>query len=97
MIDLKQGCIDYEELRKFVEGVKDLDTLVDLIKDNNEFNITNDLRDRGAIDLNYKSICATIIKENECYLSVDPFIEIWDKNGNLDFVNVNVSILKEYV
>ena len=63
---------------------------MELIYDNPKYNITNDLRDtRGCIDVNYKSICATI-QQKEDSLMVLGDIEVWDNNGSLDFVLVNM-------
>lgn len=61
MISIQKGLEDFNELRTTIKGVKDINTLVELIYDKPRYNITNDLRDtRGVIDINYKSICATI-------------------------------------
>lgn len=59
MIDIKKGIEDFKELENIVKEVNNIDVLVELFYND----ITNDLRDRkGLIDLNYKSICATIKK-----------------------------------
>ena len=90
MISIQKGLEDFNELRTTVKGVKDINTLVELIYDNPRYNITNDLRDtRGVIDINYKSICATI-QQKEDSLVVLGDVEVWDNDGNLDFVLVNM-------
>ena len=90
MINIHKGLQDYNELRTTINGVKDINSLVELIYDNPKYSITNDLRDtRGVIDLNFKNICATIKQENNG-LSVLPEVEVWDDSGNLDFVLVNM-------
>lgn len=90
MISIQKGLEDFNELRTIIKGVKDINTLVELIYDNPRYNITNDLRDtRGVIDLNFKNICATI-KQEENGLSVLPEVEVWDDSGNLDFVVVDM-------
>lgn len=90
MINIHKGLQDYNELRTTINGVKDINSLVELIYDNPKYSITNDLRDtRGVIDLNFKSICATI-KQEDNGLSVLPEVEVWDDSGNLDFVLVNM-------
>ena len=62
MINIHKGLEDFNELRTIIKGVKDINSLVELIYDNPKYDITNDLRDtRGVIDLNFKSICATIL------------------------------------
>lgn len=90
MISIKKGLEDFHELRTTIKGVKDINTLVELIYDNPRYNITNDLRDtEGVIDINYKSICATIQqKENSLVVLGD--VEIWDNDGGLGFVLVNI-------
>ena len=90
MISIQKGLEDFNELRTTIKGVKDINTLVELIYDNPRYNITNDLRDtRGVIDINYKSICATIQqKENSLVVLGD--VEVWDNDRNLDFVLVNM-------
>ena len=61
MISIQRGLEDFNELKTTIKGVSDINSLVELIYDNPKYNITNDLRDtRGCIDVNYKSICATI-------------------------------------
>ena len=90
MINIHKALQDYNELRTTINGVKDINSLVELIYDNPKYDITNDLRDtRGVIDLNFKNICATI-KQEENGLSVLPEVEVWDDSGNLDFVLVNM-------
>lgn len=96
MINIHKGLEDFNELRTTIKGVKDINTLVELIYDNPRYNITNDLRDtRGIIDINYKRICATI-KQEENGLSVLPVVEVWDDSGNLDFVVVNMYSYGKY-
>ena len=90
MINIHKGLEDFNELRTTINGVKDINTLVELIYDNPKYSITNDLRDtRGVIDINYKSICATI-QQKEDSLMVLGDVEVWDNNGSLDFVLVNM-------
>lgn len=90
MISIKKGLEDFNELRTTIKGVKDINTLVELIYDNPSYNIANDLRDTGGvIDINYKSICATIQqKENSLVVLGD--VEVWDNDGSLDLVLVNM-------
>lgn len=96
MIKVYKGLQDYNELRTTINGVKDINSLVELIYDNPKYDITNDLRDtRGVIDLNFKTICATI-KQEENGLSVLPEVEVWDDSGNLDFVVVNMYSYRRY-
>lgn len=96
MISIQKGLEDYNELRTTINGVKDINSLVELIYDNPKYDITNDLRDtRGVIDLNFKNICATI-KQKENGLSVLPVVEVWDDSGNLDFVVVNMYSYGKY-
>ena len=96
MISIHKGLEDFNELRTIIKGVKDINSLVELIYDNPKYNITNDLRaDRGVIDLNFKSICATI-KQEDNGLSVLPEVEVWDDNGSLDFVLVNMYSYRKY-
>lgn len=94
MISIQKGLEDFNELRTTIKGVKDINTLVELIYDNPRYDITNDLRDTiGVIDINYKSICATIQqKENSLVVLGD--VEIWD---NLDMVEVNIYEYKNYI
>ena len=90
MIRIQRGLEDFNELRTTIKGVSNINSLVELIYDNPKYNITNDLRDtRGCIDVNYKSICATI-QQREKDLEVLGEVEIWDNNGSLDFVLVNM-------
>ena len=96
MISIQKGLQDYNELRTTINGVKDINSLVELIYDNPKYDITNDLRDtRGVIDLNFKNICATI-KQEENGLSVLPEVEVWDDSGNLDFVVVDMYSYSKY-
>lgn len=96
MINIHKGLQDYNELRTTINGVKDINSLVELIYDNPKYSITNDLRDtRGVIDLNFKNICATI-KQEENSLLVLPEVEVWDDSGNLDFVLVNMYNYSKY-
>lgn len=96
MISIQRGLQDYNELRTTINGVKDINSLVELIYDNPKYDITNDLRDtRGVIDLNFKTICATI-KQGENGLSVLPEVEVWDDSGNLDFVVVDMYNYRKY-
>ena len=96
MIKVYKGLEDYNELRTTINGVKDINSLVELIYDNPKYDITNDLRENeGIIDVNYKSICATIKQENG-YLILLPDIEVWDEEKTLDFVNVNIFNYNEY-
>lgn len=96
MISIHKGLQDYNELRTTINGVKDINSLVELIYDNPKYDITNDLRENeGIIDVNYKSICATIKQENG-YLILLPDIEVWDEEKTLDFVNVNIFNYNEY-
>lgn len=90
MISIQRGLEDFNELRTTIKGVNDINTLVELIYDNPRYDITNDLRDtRGVIDINYKSICATI-QQKEDSLEVLGDVEVWDNDGSLDFVSVNM-------
>lgn len=90
MISIQRGLEDFNELRTTIKGVNDINSLVELIYDNPKYDITNDLRDtRGCIDVNYKSICATI-QQKEKDLEVLGEIEVWDNNGSLDFISVNM-------
>ena len=96
MINIHKGLEDFNELRTTIKGVKDINSLVELIYDNPKYDITNDLRDtRGVIDLNFKNICATI-KQEENGLSVLPVVEVWDDSRNLDFVVVNMYSYGKY-
>lgn len=96
MISIYKGLQDYNELRTTIKGVKDINSLVELIYDNPRYDITNDLRDTsGLIDLNFKNICATI-KQEENGLSVLSEVEVWDDSGNLDFVFVNMYSYSRY-
>lgn len=96
MISIKKGLEDYKELEITIKGVKDINSLYELIYDNPKYNITNDLREnKGIIDVNYKSICATIKQENG-YLTLLSDIEVWDEEKTLDFVNVNILNYNEY-
>lgn len=96
MISIHKGLEDFNELRTIIKGVKDINSLVELIYDNPKYNITNDLRaDRGVIDLNFKSICATI-QQRDNDLEVLGEVEVWDDNGSLDFVLVNMYSYRKY-
>lgn len=96
MINIHKGLEDFNELRTIIKGVKDINSLVELIYDNPKYNITNDLRaDRGVIDLNFKSICATI-QQRDNDLEVLDEVEVWDDNGGLDFVLVNMYSYRRY-
>ena len=96
MISIQKGLEDFNELRTTIKGVKDINTLVELIYDNPRYNITNDLRDtKGVIDINYKSICATI-QQKEDSLVVLGDVEVWDNDGSLDFVLVNMYNYSKY-
>lgn len=90
MISIQRGLEDFNELRTTIKGVNDINSLVELICDNPKYDITNDLRDtKGCIDVNYKSICATI-QQREKDLEVLGEVKVWDNNGSLDFVLVNM-------
>ena len=96
MISIQKGLEDFNELKTTIKGIKDINTLVELIYDNPRYNITNDLRDtRGIIDINYKSICATI-QQKEDSLAVLGDVEVWDNDGSLDFVLVNMYNYSKY-
>lgn len=96
MISLQKGLEDYNELSKIMHDVRDIDSLVELIYDNPKYDITNDLRKSvGVIDINYKNICATI-KQEDGYLEVLPYIEIWDDEQILNFVYVNILLYTQY-
>lgn len=96
MINIHKGLEDFNELRTIIKGVKDINSLAELIYDNPKYNITNDLRaDRGVIDLNFKSICATI-QQRDNDLEVLGEVEVWDDNGSLDFVLVNMYSYRKY-
>lgn len=97
MIKVYKGLEDYKELREIVGGIKNLDTFVKLIKDNPNYDITNDLRETdNMIDVNFKHICATI-KGTKLGLSVVGDVEVWDEDGTLDFVSVNMYEYNRYV
>lgn len=96
MISIQKGLEDFNELRTTIKGIKDINSLVELIYDNPKYNITNDLRDtRGVIDINYKNICVTI-QQREKDLEVLGDVEVWDNDGSLDFVLVNMYNYAEY-
>lgn len=96
MVSIQKGVESYRELAKTINGVKDINSLVELIDNNTTYNITNDLRENeGVIDINYKNICATIKQENG-YLVLLPDIEVWDEGKTLDFINVNIFNYNEY-
>ena len=96
MINIQRGYEDWKELSEIVSNVKTLNTFVDLVDGNNRYEITNDLRDEGMVDLNYKSICATILqKEDKLELDYKS-VEVWDEDGALHFVNVNMYSYNKY-
>lgn len=96
MISIQRGLEDFNELRTTIKGVSNINSLVELIYDNPKYDITNDLRDtRGCIDVNYKSICATI-QQKEDSLVVLGDVEVWDNNGSLDFISVNMYSYARY-
>lgn len=96
MISIQRGLEDFNELRTTIKGVSNINSLVELIYDNPKYDITNDLRDtRGCIDVNYKSICATI-QQREKDLEVLGEVEVWDNNGSLDFISVNMYSYARY-
>lgn len=96
MISIQRGLEDFNELRTTIKGVSNINSLVELIYDNPKYNITNDLRDtRGCIDVNYKNICATI-QQREKDLEVLGEVEVWDNNGSLDFISVNMYSYARY-
>ena len=96
MINIHKVLQYYNELRTTINGVKDINSLVELIYDNPKYSITNDLRDtKGVIDLNFKNICATI-KQEDNGLSVLPEVEVWDDSGSLDFVVANMYSYDKY-
>lgn len=93
MINIQKCLEDFNELNTTIKGVKDINTLVELIYDNPRYSITNDLRDtNGVIDINYKSICATI-KQEKNYLTLLPDVECWD---NANYITVNMFCYKNY-
>lgn len=97
MIKIYKGLEDYKELCETVGGIKNLDTFVKLIKDNPNYDITNDLRKTdNMIDINFKHICATI-KGTKHGLSVVGNVEVWDEDGTLDFVSVNMYEYNKYI
>ena len=49
MINIHKGLQDYNELRTTIRGVKDINSLVELIYDNPKYDITNDLRDTSGL------------------------------------------------
>ena len=96
MISIQKGLENYKELVTTINGIKDINSLVELMYNNSTYDITNDLRENeGIIDVNYKNICATI-KQKEKYLVVLPNIEVWDEDKTLDFINVNVLSYSRY-
>ena len=96
MIKIYKGLEDFNELKTTIKGVKDINSLVELIYDNPKYGITNDLRDtRGLIDLNFKSICATIKQEDNGLVVLDE-VEVWDDDGVLDFMSVDMYAYSEY-
>lgn len=94
MISIQRGYEDWKELSGVVRNVKTLNTFVDLVDGNNRYGITNDLREtHNCIDLNYKSICATI-EQKENGLSLSPSgVEVWNDDGSLDMIYID-DILK---
>lgn len=95
MISLARSYEEYEEIRKIIKGVKDLDTLVALISDNNKFCITNDLREtKKMIDFNYKSLCITI-KQNGNDLSITGYTEIWS-DTTCTMISLNLGSFYKY-
>ena len=96
MIKIYKGLEDFNELKTTIKGVKDINSLVELIYDNPKYGITNDLRNtRGLIDLNFKSICATIKQEENSLVVLDE-VEVWDDDGVLDFMSVDMYAYSEY-
>lgn len=96
MISIQKGLEDYRELGTIIKGINDINSLVELIYDNPTYNIINDLRDtKGLIDLNFKNIWATI-KQEDNGLEVLDEVEVWDDNGGLDFVLVNMYSYRKY-
>lgn len=95
MIVIQRGYEDWKELEKIVSKIKDLNTFVDLCAKNMRYGITNDLREKGMVDLNYGSICATVKQGKEsCELS--PYgVEVWNEDQSLDFVVVDMNKYEE--
>jgi hypothetical protein len=90
MISIQRGLEDFNELRTTIKGVSNINSLVELIYDNPRYNITKDLRNtKGCIDIKYKNICATI-QQREKDLEVLGDVAVWDNNGSLYFVVVNM-------
>lgn len=97
MIKVYKGLEDYKELCEIVGGIKNLDTFVKLIKNNPNYDVTNDLRETDSmIDVNFKHICATI-KGAKHGLSVVEDVEVWDEDGTLDFISVDMYEYNQYV
>lgn len=95
MIKIYKGLEDYNELQITMRGVNDINSLVELISDSNKYEITNDLREQGMVDMNYKSICVTIEQvHNKLVIHKD--IEVWDDEGKLDFVLVDMLAYSQY-
>ena len=96
MISIQKSLEDFNELRTTINGVTDINTLAELIYDNARYNITNDLRENeGLIDINYKSICATV-KQKKDNLVVLGDVKVWDNDGSLDFISVNMYSYARY-
>lgn len=96
MIKIYKGLEDFNELKTTIKGVVNINSLVELIYDNPKYDITNDLREnRGVIDLNFKSICATIQQRDNGLVVLDE-VEVWDDDGSLDFVSVNMYAYSQY-
>lgn len=88
MINLDKSYEEFNELRSIVDNVRDLDTLVALMTNNNIYDITNDLRDTdNLIDVNYKSLCVTI-KQMKNRLQLLGDAEVWSNTGRT-MLNVN--------
>lgn len=95
MIKIYKGLEDYNELQITMRGVNDINSLVELISDSNKYEITNDLREQGMVDMNYKSICVTIEQvHNKLVIHKDT--EVWDDEGKLDFVLVDMLAYSQY-
>ena len=52
MISIQKGLEDFNELRTTIKGVKDINSLVELIYDNPKYDITNDLINRKNNSIN---------------------------------------------
>lgn len=96
MISIQKSLEDFNELRTTINGITDINTLAELIYDNARYNITNDLRENeGLIDINYKSICATV-KQKKDNLVVLGDVKVWDNNDKSNFVVVNMFDYNKY-